>query len=103
MFYDLEPVRNMTIERAENGILEVDEYKNSTLECHVVSGNPPEYMEWRNNSKTLSYGGPSHLSYTFVPTRFDEGKQFSCFANNSAAEMPSEQIITLFVRSKLLI
>ncbi|VDI84282.1 Hypothetical predicted protein [Mytilus galloprovincialis] len=72
---------NMSIsnETTSNEIIAV-EGESCQLICRVASGLPKEILSWLHAGKVKAKGGPGNISYSFITTRYDDGKNFTCIA-----------------------
>ncbi|CAC5417060.1 HMCN [Mytilus coruscus] len=48
------------------------------LLCRVASGLPAEKLSWSHAGEVLVEGGPGNIAYSFIPSRYDDGENFTC-------------------------
>lgn len=90
---------NVVNESTSNEIIAV-EGKKCNLICRVASGRPKETLSWSNAGEVLVERGPGNISYSFTPTRHDNGKNFTCNVYRKSANILLMRNIRLFVYRK---
>lgn len=92
---------NIVNESTSNEI-DVIEGQKVQLICRIDSGRPKETLSWSNADALLVEGGPGNISYSFIPTRYDNGKTFTCSAYRISTHILLMRNIRVSVYCKFL-
>lgn len=79
----VDPSNLNILNKTETGLLYGVVGRQLTVECTVKSGIPLESIMWMSENALLKVGEGGSLTWTFSPTALDDGRNYTCLANNS--------------------